>query len=78
MNDQACDLKPAEMESEYLEEKLHSLEIKMSALMNRRKIWETREYQLKKVLWMRTGELAVLSDYFNNQAHEMNQQGHGG
>jgi hypothetical protein len=56
--------------SRHLEEKLHSLEIRMSALMNRRKAWETREYQLKKVLWVKTGELAVLSDYFNNQAHE--------
>lgn len=62
------------IETDDLEEKLRSLETKISALLDSRKTWESREYHLKKLLWMRTGELAVLSDFFNNQAHEQKER----
>ena len=56
-----------DVRTEELEEKLHSLEIKMSNLLEQRKSWESRECNLKRVLWIRTGELAVLSDFLNKQ-----------
>jgi len=58
--------------AEDLEEKLHSLEEKMSALMEQRRSRETRECNLKRVLWIRTGELAVLSDFLNKQVNLLN------
>jgi hypothetical protein len=51
-----------------LKEQLHSLETRICDLMDRRKSWETKEYNLKRILWMKTGELTVLSEYFNKQA----------